>query len=100
MAVKKPELVRGRGRPGFKMTKPRGFGHLQKQSHEARIIDKTTRDVTKLKKTQEAGRTRIRAAASQKRAKALKQTGERFRSAMQKTAAKRYSSNLVFALSR
>lgn len=95
MAVKKPELIRGRGRPGFKMTKPRGFGHLQKQSWEARIADKTARDVAQLKKTQEAGRTRIRAAASQKRAKAVKVTGERFREALQKTAAKKTGTALV-----
>ena len=37
----------------------------------------------------------LRAAASQKRAKAIKQTGERFRSAMQKTAAKRTGSAVV-----
>lgn len=95
MAVKKPELVRGRGRPSFKMTKPPGLPQLQKQSWEARIASKTARDVAVLKKTQEAGRTRIRAAASQKRAKAVKATGERFREAMQKTAAKKTGTALV-----
>lgn len=95
MADTKPKLIRGKGRPGFKMTKPASFPHLQKQAHEARIAAKTVRDVSQLKKTQEAGRTRIRAAASQKRAKAVKVTGERFREAMQKTAAKKTGTALV-----
>jgi len=95
MADNKPKLIRGKGRPGFKMTKPAGLPQLQKQSWEARIASKTERDVAKLKKTQEAGRTRIRAAASQKQAKAVKVTGERFREAMQKTAAKKTGTALV-----